>query len=434
MSNFYSNKEDEEPFESASARIFESSAEWTFSSAIHRVYTVTQITREIKRTLEQGFPSVWIEGEISNLKKHSSGHLYFSLKDADAQISCVMWRGKNQFLLFQPKDGMNIHAFGDISVYERQGRYQLDVHRIRPAGMGELQMAFDALKKQLLDEGLFDAEHKKPLPAFPERIGIVTSPTGAAIQDIVSIINRRFPSVHMILYPVRVQGKSAAAEIAAAIDAFNEYGDVDVLIVGRGGGSLEDLWAFNEEIVARSIFRSRIPVVSAVGHDIDFSISDFVADVRAPTPSAAAELVVKNREELLQAILQWTERMVNAQQTRILRYRDKLESLKRSYGFRAPLDRIREYRQRVDDVTRTLETLQSHRLSAMQSDVHRLHGKLQSLNPMGVLKRGYSITTRIRDNAVVTRASDVQKDENVRIRFSEGSVRSTIEEIEDVIE
>ena len=432
MSNFYSNNEDEEPFESAAARIFESSADGTSGSAINRVYTVTQITREIKRTLEEGFPSVWIEGEISNLKKHSSGHLYFSLKDADAQISCVMWRGKNQFLLFQPQDGMKIHAFGDVSVYERQGRYQLDVHRIRPAGMGELQMAFDALKKQLYEEGLFDSEHKKPLPEFPERIGIVTSPTGAAIRDIVSILNRRFPSVQMILHPVRVQGESAAAEIASAIDAFNEYGEVDVLIVGRGGGSLEDLWAFNEEIVARSIFQSKIPIISAVGHDIDFSISDFVADVRAPTPSAAAELVVKNREELLQTIIQWTERMANAYQTRILRYREKIEVLKKSYGFRVPLDRIREYRLRVDDLARTLETFQNHRLSVMKSDVHRLHGKLHSLNPMDVLKRGYSVTTRIRDNAVVTRAADVEKEEKVRIRFSEGSVRSTIEDIEDV--
>lgn len=421
MSELFDHRDDDE-LESAERRILE--------SAEKRIYSVSEITREIKLTLEEGFPPMWVEGEISNLKKHSSGHLYFSLKDAEAQISCVMWRGRNQHLLFRPQDGMKVHVFGGITVYERQGRYQLDVHQIRPAGVGELQMAFEALKKQLDEEGLFDAEHKKLLPEFPQRIGIVTSPTGAAIRDIESIIARRFPSVELILRPVRVQGEGAAAEIVQAIEEFNQYGQVDILIVGRGGGSLEDLWAFNEEAVARAIFRSEIPVVSAVGHEIDFSISDFVADVRASTPSAAAELIVKNRDELIQSIIQWADRMVYALRERIGRYRDRIESLQRSYGFREPHNRIREYRLRLDDLSRNLAILQSHRLKSFQSDVERLRSKLKSLNPMDVLKRGYSITTRISDGLVLTRAADVEKDEKVRIRLSKGSVKSIVEEIE----
>ena len=396
-----------------------------------RVYTVSEITREIKLTLEEEFSILWIEGEISNFKKHSSGHLYFSLKDSEAQISCVMWRGRNQHLLFQPQDGMKVHVLGNLTVYERQGRYQLDAIQLRPAGVGELQLAFEALKRSLDEEGLFDSEHKKSLPPFPERIGVITSPTGAAIRDIKSVIGRRFPSVELIIRPVRVQGEGAAEQIAEAVDAFNDYGNVDVLIVGRGGGSLEDLWAFNEEIVARAVFCSRIPVVSAVGHEIDFSICDFVADMRAPTPSAAAEMVVRDREELLQTIFYWKERMVRTLDDRITRYRERIEAMERSYGFRWPQDRIREYSLRVDEMTRILETIVSQRLENLRSRLERSRGKLQALNPEAVLGRGYSITTRIRDGHVVIRSSEVKKEEGLRIRFSRGAVRSVVEEIEE---
>ncbi|HEX9934313.1 MAG TPA: exodeoxyribonuclease VII large subunit, partial [bacterium] len=234
-----------------------------------RVYTVAEITREIRFHLEPRFTALWIEGEISNCKRHTSGHLYFSLKDAEAQISCVMWKGRNQGLLFRPEDGMKVLAFGNVTVYERQGKYQLDVAALRPSGMGELQLAFEALKRKLADEGLFDPDRKKPIPAFPETVGIVTSSTGAALHDIVSIASRRFPSVQLILRPVKVQGDGAAEDIAQAVREFNVFNRVDVLIVGRGGGSLEDLWAFNEEAVARAVAASRIPVVSAVGHEID---------------------------------------------------------------------------------------------------------------------------------------------------------------------
>jgi exodeoxyribonuclease VII large subunit len=396
-----------------------------------RVYTVTELTREIRMTLEGEFPAKWVEGEISNLKRHTSGHLYFSLKDAEAQIPCVMWRGRNQNLIFQPQDGMKIKAFGNLTVFERQGRYQLDVIQIRHVGIGELQLAFEALKRQLEQEGLFKLEYKKPLPLFPERIGIVTSPTGAAIQDIVSIIHRRFPPVQLILRPVRVQGEGAGEDIAEAVKEFNEYGQVDVLIVGRGGGSLEDLWAFNEEIVARSIFHSQIPVISCVGHEIDFSISDFVADLRAPTPSAAAELVVKDREEVIQSVRYSESLMIRAFEERIARNRERIDTIERSYGFRWPSDRLREYRLRIDDVSRSLETFLSYQIDLLKSNVVQLRGKLQSLYPQNVLRRGYSITTRIRDNCVVRRSSEVEKNETVRIRFDEGAVRSVVEEIED---
>jgi len=410
--------------------VFQKDDFYTSESDPGRIYTVSEITREIKGTLEDGFPAMWIEGEVSNLKKHSSGHLYFSLKDTEAQISCVMWRGRNQYLLFQPQDGMKVRTFGKLSVYERQGRYQLDVHEIRPAGLGELQLAFEAMKKRLDEEGLFNAEHKKPLPEFPQRIGIVTSPTGAAIRDIFSVISRRFPSVEMILRPARVQGEEASTEISEAIEEFNQYGEIDVIIIGRGGGSLEDLWAFNEELVARAIFQSKIPIVSAVGHEIDFSISDFVADVRAPTPSAAAEIVVKNRGELMQNIHHWIGRIVRHLENNIMRYRERIDAFQRSYGFRWPRDRIREYRLRIDDLTKNLESILIHRLGNRKSGIEGLRGKLHSLNPMDVLKRGYSITTRVRDDIVLTRSSDVEIDEKVLIRFAQGSIRSIVEEIE----
>jgi exodeoxyribonuclease VII large subunit len=327
---------------------------------------------------------------------------------------------------------MKVNIFGAVTVYERQGRYQIDVHQMLPAGIGELQMAFEALKQRLHAEGLFEPEHKKSLPEYPERIGIITSPTGAAVRDIVSVIERRFPAVQLILWPVSVQGEGAAAEIAGGIRAFNEYGHVDVLIVGRGGGSLEDLWAFNEEIVARAIFESEIPVVSAVGHEIDFSISDFVADVRAPTPSAAAEIVVNNQDELRQWILQMARRMAAALIRRIEMYQERINALKKSYGFRAPMDWIKERRLRIDDMTRNLETSRSHRIEVLKTNMHRLKGKLETLNPKAVLERGYSITTRISDGLILTRAADTQKDERVRIRLAHGAVCSVIEDVEEV--
>ncbi|HXX64370.1 MAG TPA: exodeoxyribonuclease VII large subunit, partial [Bacteroidota bacterium] len=264
--------------------------------------TVTELTRHIKQVLELGFPQLSVQGEVSNFKRHTSGHVYFTLKDEGAQLSCVLWRSRAATMHFLPGDGLKVVASGRISVYEVRGSYQLDVQSIRPVGVGELQAAFERLKKKLAEEGLFDEARKRALPPFPRRIGIITSATGAVLHDMMNVFRRRFPSLEVILSAVRVQGAGASEEIVQALDAFNEFGPPDVVILARGGGSLEDLWPFNEEPVARAIARSRAPVVSAVGHETDFTIADFVADLRAPTPSAAAELVVPDRRELLENV------------------------------------------------------------------------------------------------------------------------------------
>jgi exodeoxyribonuclease VII large subunit len=395
-----------------------------------RVYTVGEITREIKRNIEEGFAPLAVEGEVTDFKKHSSGHLYFSLKDTDAQIACVLWRGRSYGLSFQPQEGSKVLAFGALSVYERRGRYQLDVMWLRPIGAGEMQLAFEALKRKLAAEGIFDAEHKKPIPAFPSCIGVVTSETGAAIRDVSSIIARRAPWVRLVLRPAAVQGEGAAEDIAAAINEFNAWGGADVLIVGRGGGSAEDLSAFNQEIVARAIARSKIPVVSAVGHEIDFSISDFAADLRAPTPSAAAELVVSDREELIERIHFLSGRIARLLKTRIELLYERVSGFQKSYGMRRPGERIREYRQRLDDLMRGLETAAGLRLRDVKRKVDVAREKLTALSPEAVLHRGYSITTRERDRRIVTRSEELQTEDTIRIRFASGSVRGIVESIE----
>ncbi len=393
------------------------------------VYTVSQITREIKLLVESDFSSLWIEGEISNFKCHSSGHFYFSLKDADAQISCVMWRGRNASLIFQPEDGMKVMAFGNITLYERQGRYQLDVIRMRPTGIGELQAAFEALKQKLDAEGLFLSEYKQPIPAFPEKIGIVTSPAGAAIKDIISVIERRFPAVELILYPARVQGPGAAEEIVLGIQALNTLDDVDVIIVGRGGGSMEDLRPFNEETVARAIHASEIPVVSAVGHEIDFSVSDFVADLRAPTPSAAAELVVRDQVELRQQLAYWRSRMSQGLLGNIQWYRDKLETYTKHYGLRRPLDLIRDSRFHLDEISKQMENTFFTQLTEKQHGLKQQKARLFSLDPAAVLKRGFSITTRVSDSKVVSRAGELHPDEDISIRFYQGHIEGQVKRV-----
>src|SRR5574341_1951041 len=280
------------------------------------VYTVSTLTAEVKAVLEDGFSAVWVEGEVSNFKHHTSGHMYFTLRDAAAQIRAVMFRGNNRLLKFQPKDGLAVLVFGAVSVYERRGEYQINVEFMEPKGVGALQLAFEQLKARLEVEGLFDAARKRPLPRLPRKVGIITSPTGAVIRDMLTIIGRRFPGLAVLIHPVQVQGEAAAQEIAAALARMGQRPDLDVLIVARGGGSLEDLLAFNEEVVARAIAASPIPVISAVGHETDVTIADFVADLRAPTPSAAAELAVRTRAEILDQIA-----AAESGCARVLRYR-----------------------------------------------------------------------------------------------------------------
>lgn len=389
------------------------------------VVTVTELTRQIKQSLETSFPRLWVEGEISNFKHHTSGHLYFTLKDESAQLSAVMWRSRVANLAFAPDDGMKVIARGSITVYPPRGNYQIDIEQIQPIGLGELQLAFERLKKKLAAEGLFDSEHKKPIPEFPERIGIVTSETGAALQDIRSVLSRRQPSVEVILASVRVQGAGAAEEIAEAIEQLNRYGSIDVLIVGRGGGSLEDLWAFNEEKVVRAIYASKIPIVSAVGHEIDFSIADFVADMRAPTPSAAAELIVRDRIELLEDIGNLCYTMRNSVDTRILSFRERMASLLTSYSFNRPRDLVREYSQRVDEIDRSLAVSFNHITQVAHQRYNSLKHQLQALNPQGVLRRGYSIIRK--EGRIISSAHLLHCGDQAEIQFHNGAVGVQVE-------
>ena len=383
-----------------------------------QVYTVTHLTRQIKELLENSFPRLWVEGELSNFKRHTSGHLYFTLKDENAQISCAMWRFRAGTLPFAPESGMKVLVEGDVQVYEKGGNYQLIIQQIQPAGIGALQLAFEQLKRKLHAEGLFDASHKKPLPAFPERIGVITSPTGAAIRDIISVLTRRFPGIEILLYPVRVQGDGAAQEIAEAIADFNRYGEADLLIVGRGGGSLEDLWAFNEEIVARAIYASGIPIISAVGHEVDYSIADFVADHRAPTPSAAAEIAVRDRREVAGELNYYQEKLATVFRKQIDNQRTRLQRIQEGYGFRRPLDMIYQSNQRLDELQRSIGASLNYYLQLQRSRLEKLEQQLRAINPEAILQRGFSICYK--DGKIVKDIAQLEENDPVRIQLAQG--------------
>jgi exodeoxyribonuclease VII large subunit len=401
-----------------------------------KVYTVAELTREVRASLESKFPAVWVTGEVSNLRSPGSGHLYFTLKDAEAQLRAVIWRGVASRLRFRLEDGMQVVAFGNISVYEPRGEYQLIISRLEPKGVGALQLAFEQLKRKLEAEGLFDPARKRPLPFLPQRIGVVTSSTGAAIRDILTVIQRRFARVHILLRSVRVQGKGAAEEIAEGIADLNHFSAaspenaIDCLIVGRGGGSLEDLWAFNEEPVARAIFASEIPVVSAVGHEIDFTIADFVADVRAATPSAAAELVVPRLDEIEATLDDSRSRLLNALQTKAEQARRLLESVLRSHGFMAPLERVRQWQQRLDDAAQRLVLGASRQVRSKRERLATVAGQMESLSPLKVLSRGYSITTKGQPAQIVKDAAAVRPGETIATRLCRGRLISRVEATE----
>jgi exodeoxyribonuclease VII large subunit len=386
--------------------------------------TVTEITRRIKHSLESSFSSVVIQGEISNFKRHSSGHIYFTLKDDGSQISAVLWRSRAPMLTFQPEDGIKVVVTGRVTVYEVRGAYQIEVTSIRPAGIGELQMAFEYLKRKLSAEGLFDAEHKKPLPEYPARIGVVTSATGAALHDILTVLRRRFPALEVILRPTIVQGIDAASDIVRAIEDLHQVAGIDVMIVGRGGGSLEDLWAFNEEKVARAIFKSTIPVVSAVGHEIDFTIADFVADLRAPTPSAAAELVVRDRTAILATVREYWYTIHETVTAMLSDHKNHVRHLLDSYSFNKPIDLLRQYSQRVDELDRGLSSTISHRLALLRALSQALQHRVRALDPGSVLKRGYAIVYR--DEKVISSASRLSADDEIDIKFGDGAVSSRV--------
>ncbi len=328
-----------------------------------KIYSVTELSREIKGLLEGKFPDVWVTGEVSNYRAAGSGHYYFTLKDATAQLRAVCFRNQARYLKFKPQDGISVIARGRLSVYEARGEYQLYVEYLEPAGLGALQLAFEQLKAKLTAEGLFDPGRKKPLPVLPRTIGIVTSPSGAAIRDILRVLRRRFRNMNVLIYPAKVQGEGAAEEIAEGIEHFNMHALVDVLIVGRGGGSLEDLWAFNEEVVARTIAKSKIPIISAVGHETDFTIADFVSDLRAPTPSAAAELVVHRKQDFVSELEHRARRMTQVLRLKLSEARERFVGLRMHSVFQMLATRIAERAQRVDEAIVEMNRVIRERLS-----------------------------------------------------------------------
>lgn len=438
------------------------------------VLTVTQLTHAIKLCLEGTFPTIWLQGEISNCKLHSSGHLYFSLKDANAQISAVMWKQEASQLKTEPKDGMQVIVRGTLNVYPARGNYQIVCYEMKPVGLGELLLKLEELKQKIHQLGWFKKEHKKPLPKMPRRIGIVTSPTGAAIQDILNILSRRAAAVHVLLNPVRVQGEGAAQEIAQAIRSFNQHKLVDVIIVGRGGGSIEDLWCFNEEIVAAAIFQSEIPIISAVGHETDHCIADYVADVRAPTPSAAAEIVIADKMEQLNHINQIKQRLNQCIRAKFNQCQQMLNSIRKQPIFISPYYILGSWIQKLDDTRTQLDQLLRQDLRRRQllldschkramvlkpsTQIKHLKEKLQYwdrtlyhqlnknislkkdrlkslsnalhlINPKNLLKKGYSILFSEKDGSVINSVRNVSKDQNLRVYLSDGELISTVKDV-----
>jgi exodeoxyribonuclease VII large subunit len=436
-----------------------------------RGLTVSQLTARIQGRLESEFADVWVEGEISNCTIPASGHWYFSLKDDNAQIRAVLWKTAARLVKFRPCDGMKVLVRGAVRVYAPKGEYQISADVIEPLGKGSLQQAFEDLKFKLEKEGLFDPSRKRPVPMLPRRIGIVTSPTGAVIQDILRILSSRFANVEVLLFPARVQGEAAASEIVQGLKALGRVSGLEVIILARGGGSLEDLWAFNEEIVARAIAASPVPTISAVGHETDFTIADFVADLRAPTPSAAAERVVKAKADLVDRIDALERRLHAAVQVRMTRVRARVSSLTSHRVFAAEQGRVRQHAQRVDDLVhrserglhgvvdrrrerlrRTRERLEAfhwerqiarHR-EGLRKDLQRLEagmrkgiavrraalgtnaGKLDSLSPLAVLSRGYALVWDERRGGLVRRAADLAAGDPLRVRVHDGELHAVV--------
>lgn len=425
-------EEDEEKFGVESGPEIEGIEEEKGIEEKTRIYSVHEVTRYVRQRLDEDevLSDIYVKGEISNLSQPTSGHLYFTLKDEFSELRCVMFREKNRKLKFVPEDGMSVIVRGHISVYEKQGKYQLYVEEIQEEGIGALYRAFEQLKKKLKEEGLFDIGYKKPIPGFPCRIGIITSPTGAAIRDMLNITKRRFPHVHILLAPVAVQGEEAASQIVNAIRLMNrvnkELMKIDVLVVGRGGGSIEELWAFNEEAVARAIFSSEIPVISAVGHETDFTIADFVADRRAATPSEAAEFVVPDKREIEKNLSSLELRMRQNVFKAIEYHRKRLESIEKSILFRKPTERINQYRQTVDEIKRNMLAEITHLVALHRKSLQALSGKLDALSPLAILERGYSIC--LKEERVVRSVEDISVGDAVKILFKDGEATSEVKE------
>lgn len=373
-----------------------------------KIYTVSEINARIKQTIEEeiGFEYVWIVGEISNFRgNYASGHWYFSLKDNETQISAVCFKWANQHIKFMPENGMEVIICGQISVYEKQGSYQVNVRHVEPKGVGAQALALEQLKEKLLNEGLFDIERKKPLPFLPQKIGIVTSPTGAAVKDILKVLDRRFSNLDILISPSRVQGDEAPAEIVRALGKLYKVKDLELIIIARGGGSKEDLWAFNDEAVAREIVKSPVPVISAVGHEIDITISDLVADVRAATPSMAAEIAVREKSELKDTLIYFKEQIALALTNRIELYAREIDQLQSEF--------IHTFKANLDLAT---------------SELANLAGNLDALSPLKVLDRGYSITQKLPKKVIVKDSSKLKKGDEILVSFSKGQAKCTVKE------
>jgi exodeoxyribonuclease VII large subunit len=395
-----------------------------------KVATVSELTREIKSLLEEGFSSVWVAGEVSSLSKPRSGHLYFNLKDADSQLRAVIFRGIAMRLRFDLQDGQEIIVRGRMTVYSPRGDYQLVIEEAQPKGIGAAELALRQLKEKLFVRGYFDPKRKKPLPRFPKRIALVTSPTGAAVRDMLEILSRRWPAAEVWVCGVTVQGDGASEDMAAMIRRLNAVTPrVDLMIVGRGGGSSEDLWAFNEEPILHAIFESQIPVVSAVGHEIDVTLADLVADKRALTPSEAAELVVPNREELLEGLMAAQSRLKELLWQRLQTARQRWQDLSQRRAFRLPLDRIRALEQQLDDWGSRLHRAARKRLQQAQQRVIALAGQLEGLSPLNVLGRGYSLT-RSESGQVIRSSRGVRFGQRIVTLLQEGKIVSRVEEVD----
>ena len=393
------------------------------------VYTVTEITRRLRELIESNFPELWIEGEVSNIRMPHSGHLYFTLKDGMSQIQAVCFNYRGRFFGFELKDGMKVLTKGMLTVYERGGNYQINVQRIEPVGIGSLQLAIEALKKKLFEEGLFKEEYKKPIPIVPRKIGLVTSPTGAAIRDIFQTLDRRFPRTHVILAPCLVQGDLAPVQIEEAIVLLNQFAEVDVIVITRGGGSLEDLMAFNDERVARAIFRSTIPVVSAIGHEIDWTIADYVADLRAPTPTAAAELIITKESQIKQIFAQLEKDLHVQFYSYMQRVRDRLRLLETHYVFTQPLKRIQDTQQLLDQFQQRFVLSMRQCLGLKEKTFVNLGQRLNSLSPLACLARGYSITKDPRNQKILRDVKKMKKGQKVQTLLAEGTFISVVEKI-----
>ncbi len=396
----------------------------------HQVLSVGDLTDQIKGVLEGTFTGVWVAGEISNFSRPQSGHCYLTLKDDRAQVRAVIWRATAARLRFDLEDGLEVICQGDIDVYAPRGSYQLVIRQIEPKGIGALELALRKLRERLAAEGLFAPERKRPLPRFPRRIAFVTSPSGAAIRDFLEVLRRRWRGVHVLVVPTRVQGEGASREIAAAIEAVNRLPvEIDCLVVGRGGGSLEDLWCFNEEPVVRAIHASRIPVISAVGHEIDVTLSDLVADVRALTPSEAAERVVPSAEEVAAALAVCQRRLTATLRGMATSARARLTNISARRVFRRPFDHIHELLQQLDEISVRSERVIQRRLGDARQRTDRMAAHLDSLSPLGILRRGYSLTRRVDDVAVVRDAAQLAVGDRLVTRFASGQAISRVEEI-----